>query len=62
MLCLGIVLATQPPIPAGLKDLKARNYALTCQDSGVLCETTVTASDLIREYVTVKALMKSSFS
>jgi hypothetical protein len=48
---------------ACLKELKARNYALTCQDNNcVSCEAAVTASNLIKEYVKVKALMKSSFS
>ncbi len=45
-----------------LKKLKARNYALTCQDGNcVSCETTVIAPDLLREYGKVKALMKASF-
>lgn len=48
---------------ACLKELKARNYVLTCQDDNcVLCEAAVTASNLINEYVKVKVLLKSSFS
>jgi hypothetical protein len=45
-----------------LKELKARNYALTCQDGNcVSCETTVSAAKLPEEYGKVKALMKASF-
>jgi hypothetical protein len=48
---------------ACLKELKARHYALTCQDSNCIsCEATVTAPNLTEEYVNVKALMKASFS
>jgi hypothetical protein len=44
-----------------LKELKARNYALTCQDGNcVSCEAAVPALNLAEEYATVKALMKSS--
>jgi hypothetical protein len=45
-----------------LKELKARNYALTCQDGNcVSCETLVLAPNLAEEYSKVKALMKASF-
>ena len=45
-----------------LKELKARNYVLTCQDGNcVSCEATVSAAKLIKEYNEVKALMKASF-
>jgi hypothetical protein len=41
-----------------LKELKARNYALTCQDGNcVSCEAAVSAPDLTEEYAKVKALM-----
>jgi DNA-binding Lrp family transcriptional regulator len=46
-----------------LKKLKARNYALTCQDDNcVSCEAAVPAPNLTEEYGKVKALMKASFS
>jgi hypothetical protein len=46
-----------------LKELKARHYALTCQDDNcILCETAVTAPNLNEEYREIQALMKSSFS
>jgi hypothetical protein len=45
-----------------LKELKARNYALTCQDGNcVSCEAAVSAPDLTEEYAKVKALMQASF-
>ena len=45
-----------------LKELKAENYTLTCQDSNcVSCEATVTSRSLAEEYRKVKALMKTSF-
>jgi hypothetical protein len=45
-----------------LKELKARNYTLTCQDGNcVSCEATVSATNLTEEYGKVKALMKASF-
>jgi hypothetical protein len=45
-----------------LKALKARNYALTCQDGNcVSCEATVSAANLVKEYGEVKALMEASF-
>jgi hypothetical protein len=46
-----------------LKELKARNYTLTCQDGNcVSCEATVSAAKLIKEYYKVKAaLMEASF-
>ena len=45
-----------------LKELKARNYALTCQDGNcVSCEATVFAKNLAEEYGKIKALMKASF-
>ena len=45
-----------------LKDLKAENYTLTCQDGNCIsCEATVTSGRLAEEYRKVKALMKASF-
>ena len=45
-----------------LKELKARNYALTCQDGNcVSYEATVPAANLVKEYGKVKTLMKASF-
>jgi len=45
-----------------LKELKARNYALTCQYGNcVSCEATVSAANLVKEYGKVKALMVASF-
>jgi hypothetical protein len=45
-----------------LKELKARNYTLTCQDgNSISCEATVPAANLAEEYGKVKALMKASF-
>ncbi len=44
-----------------LKELKARNYALTCQDGNCIsCEAAVSAPSLVEEYTNVKALMKNS--
>jgi hypothetical protein len=44
-----------------LKELKERNYALTCQDGNcVSCEATVSAAKLVKEYDKVKALMEAS--
>jgi hypothetical protein len=45
-----------------LKELKVRNYALTCQDGNcVSCEAAVPAPDLTEEYAKVKALVQASF-
>ena len=45
-----------------LKQLKARNYGLTCQDGNcVSCEATVSAAKLVEEYGKVQALMEESF-
>lgn len=45
-----------------LKELKAKNYTLTCEDGNcVSCEATVTAANLVEEYSKAKALMKASF-
>ena len=45
-----------------LKELKARNYALTCQDGNCIsCETSVAVKNLAEEYGKIKALMKASF-
>jgi hypothetical protein len=45
-----------------LKELKTRNYALTCQDDNcVSCEATVPAESLDEEYCKIQALMKASF-
>jgi hypothetical protein len=44
-----------------LKELKERNYILTCQDGNcVSCEATVPASSLAEEYANAKMLMKNS--
>ncbi|MCW4046509.1 MAG: hypothetical protein NWE99_02970 [Candidatus Bathyarchaeota archaeon] len=45
-----------------LKKLKARNYALTCQDGNcVSCEAMMPAPKLADECAQVKALMQDSF-
>ena len=45
-----------------LKELKAKNYTLTCQDGNcVSCEATVSSARLAGEYGKVKALMNASF-
>jgi hypothetical protein len=45
-----------------LKELKASNCALTCQDGNcVSCEATVSANRLAEEYGKIKAVMKASF-
>jgi hypothetical protein len=45
-----------------LKELKASDYALTCQDGNCIsCEVVIPASRLMEEYANVKALMKNSF-
>ena len=45
-----------------LKELKTRNYTLTCQDGNCIsCEAAV-PKRLAEEYANVKALMKNSFS
>jgi hypothetical protein len=45
-----------------LKELKAKNYTLTCQDGNcVSCEATVDSESLAEEYGKVKALMNASF-
>ena len=45
-----------------LKELKTRNYALTCQDGNcVSCEATVSAANLVKEYGKAKALIKARF-
>jgi hypothetical protein len=45
-----------------LKELKAKNYTLTCQDGNcVSCEATVSSGRLAGEYGKVKALMNASF-
>ncbi|MBT0158811.1 AsnC family protein [Candidatus Bathyarchaeota archaeon A05DMB-2] len=46
-----------------LKELKGRNYALTCQDGNCIsCEASLPKQRLAEEYADVKALMKNSFS
>jgi hypothetical protein len=45
-----------------LKELKTKNYVLTCQDDNcVSCEVAVPASNLTEEYTKVTALMKAVF-
>jgi len=42
-----------------LKELRARNYSLTCQDGNYIsCETAVPSQKLTEEYVAVKSLIK----
>jgi hypothetical protein len=45
-----------------LKELKARNYSLTCQDDNCIsCETTVPERSLAAEYEAISSLIKSVF-
>ncbi|MBN1358462.1 hypothetical protein JW988_06805 [Candidatus Bathyarchaeota archaeon] len=45
-----------------LKELKSRNYALTCQDGNcVSCEATVSPTRLTEEYGKIRALITAGF-